>query len=220
MKVEEFIKKNSRYILLITLFSIGLIFLNSTILGIFACMTNLLINIILLKKIIEQKTKDEAKNSAYFFLYSFLDNIQTGKSGKNAYEQALPHLIGHQEAAPYEEVLQEPTKLSLYDYNDDFARIIQKENESELHLADYRPLLDDIECKINALSAKNKSIKKNIISILTIGISTVLIIGYLLQINKALSEAMSQNIYKIGIFILSICLTSIPMFLVYRRMER
>lgn len=220
MKVEEFIKKNSRYIILIALFSVGLIFLNSTILGVFACMTNLLINIILLKKIIEQKTKGEAKISAYFFLYSFLDNIQIGKSGKTAYEQALPHLISHQETAPYEEVLQEPTKISLYEYNNDFARIIQKENENELHLADYRPLLDDIENKINALSIKDKSVKKNITSILTIGISSVFILSYLLQINKALSASMSQNIYKIGIFILSICLTSLPILLVYKKKEK
>lgn len=145
--MKEFRKRNRYYLFLLVRIAINIFFRFSPfIFGIRASVIFLLCGALLLfyyDKLVNAKSTRKAQLE---FLCCFRNGAYEQKGAKEIYDSACHFIRGYQEIIPYSELLEDPSRRkSPEDYQEYFLAIRELDKKGELHLPDYRPLLEKIE---------------------------------------------------------------------------
>lgn len=131
------------------------------------------------------------------FFSSFLSFLSMEVPAVKSYEIASQYLTGYQEPIPYEEIIENPDKLSLYEFQDYFKRVIEMEKENEALLGDYSPLIAALEKEIGRLTELNDRKERELRNSLAFLLFFFFLVLILTAGNPLVSELLKTNFYAL-----------------------
>ncbi len=216
--MKEFRKRNTYFLLLFCGISISISLLfSSIIIGIIDAFIFLLISATWLYYYDKKKQKMEKRKAQLEFLLSFRNGVYDQKGSKQSYEEAGHFLKGYQETIPFEDLIQDPSARKMPDdYQEYFEERMKFERKGEIHLPDYRPLLEKIEEHTTLIEKRNHSDKRDFLFSLLLLRSMEFGMSILRIVSQSVSNRLSTIPMTIvlSIFpILSISLTMVLLFM-------
>lgn len=162
MKTKDFIKDMALYIIATVLLSMMILFVNSNIIiGAIFAIVSIALSSTFLYLYYKNKNKDNQKIASYNFFATFLTLVQTNHNCLTSYDASIKYLSGYQRNLSYEECLQQKGKCyNVYNYQNEFEKVIQLDSDNQALLSDYNPIIDDVESDIEKMNLKVKKQNK------------------------------------------------------------
>lgn len=213
MKLKTFLKEEIRYLFVFLVYSFFItLLINNIACQILSFIISYFFEVLLFYKIKKVEKEKEKKISAYNFLTHLLDSIYNLKSFEASYNESLSFLIGYQESKSFDEIKELKDKsYNLYGYENVFAKVILADENNEVHIKDYLPIINKLNEEITTFKNENIKQEKEFKKTLLITLFTLLIMIVLLVTNTTLQEATKNVSYVISSF--TLLTISLPLYL-------